>query len=233
MFNSKNIIKFLGKIILIIYVLLQFYFFNVIHKNKLKETIINVNYTKNFNKKNKVINTKDIINQNNSNNKCYGYIDNKNITVIHLIITRFLIEFPTNSEYSVNIKKKEYLLNGIRVLKKYLLPSLESQSCKNFIWLLILGNNLNINYIKSMINFNYSFEFNVIYKKNLIEYILFFIKITRIRNLFILLNVEKPKDKIIDKELVHYLIPPRLHFLCINIFICFFPVIFYFYYLMQ
>ena len=62
-------------------------------------------------------------------------------------------------------------MNGIRVLKKYLLPSLEHQSCKQFIWILILGDKINITYIKSFLVYNSSFEIKVIYNKNLKHYI--------------------------------------------------------------
>ena len=44
-----------------------------------------------------------------------------------------------------------YIKNGIRVLKKYLFPSLNAQSCKDFIWILTLGDDANMTYVKSHI----------------------------------------------------------------------------------
>ena len=55
-------------------------------------------------------------------------------------------------------------------MKKYLLNSLENQSCKNFTWILMLGNKANITYVTSLINFNNSFEKKVIYKKDIKNY---------------------------------------------------------------
>mgnify|MGYP002624488085 CR=1 FL=1 len=52
-------------------------------------------------------------------------------------------------------------------MKKYLLPSLGNQSCKNFTWVLMLGNNANITYVNSFLNFNNSFESKVIYQKDI------------------------------------------------------------------
>lgn len=94
--------------------------------------------------------------------KCYLSFENSNFKIIHIIITRFIYGFHGNCDYS-----KEYILNGIRVMKKYLLPSLESQSCKDFIWILMLGNEANITFLKSFLNFNNSFQWLVIYKKDI------------------------------------------------------------------
>ena len=88
--------------------------------------------------------------------KCY--LSNPNIKIIHLDITRFLIEFRTIELNKISYKEN-YILNGIRVMKKYLLPSLENQSCQNFIWDLILGNKANMTYINSIFNPNCSFNF--------------------------------------------------------------------------
>ena len=52
-------------------------------------------------------------------------------------------------------------------MKKYLLPSLDNQSCKDFIWILMLGNEANITSIKSMANFKNSFQWYVMYKKDI------------------------------------------------------------------
>ena len=67
--------------------------------------------------------------------------------------------------------REDYILNGIRVMKKYLFQSLENQSCKNFTWILILGDKANITHIKSLINLNNSFESKVIYQKDLRKYL--------------------------------------------------------------
>ena len=59
----------------------------------------------------------------------------------------------------------------MRVIKEYLLPSLESQSCKEFCWLLMSGDKANITHIKSLINFNTSFNFEIIYQKDMKKYV--------------------------------------------------------------
>ena len=100
------------------------------------------------------------INKNNNfRNKCYISLYNSDYKIIHIIITRFL-------SFSNNLRK-EYILNGIRVMKKFLLPSLENQSCKEFIWILMLGNKANITSLKSLLNFNNSFQWYIIYKKDI------------------------------------------------------------------
>ena len=69
-----------------------------------------------------------------------------------------------------NFRKKiyspAYLSNGIRVMKKYLFPSLENQSCKSFIWILLVGDKANITRVKSFFNFNLSFKYNILYQKS-------------------------------------------------------------------
>jgi len=82
------------------------------------------------------------------------------------LITRFAYSFG-----GINNLTKDYTLNGIRVMKKYLLTSLESQSCKDFIWILILGNDANKAFLKSLFNFNSSFKWYIIYKKHFKKYI--------------------------------------------------------------
>jgi len=62
--------------------------------------------------------------------KCFLPPDNPNIKIIHLIFTGFLIESFKKEYFGKIIYKDEYILNGIRVMKKYLLPSLNNQSCK-------------------------------------------------------------------------------------------------------
>ena len=57
------------------------------------------------------------------------------------------------------------------VMKKYLFPSLENQSCKDFVWVLLIGNKANITYIKSILDFNNSFKYNIVYQKDLNNYV--------------------------------------------------------------
>ena len=64
-----------------------------------------------------------------------------------------------------------YIKNGIRVLKKYLFPSLNAQSCKDFILILTLGDDANMTYVKSHIDLNNSFVSIIIYRKDLKSYI--------------------------------------------------------------
>ena len=56
-------------------------------------------------------------------------------------------------------------------MKKYLFPSLENQSCKNFTWILTLGNKANISYIKSSLDLNYSFKTIIIYQESYKNYV--------------------------------------------------------------
>ena len=107
----------------------------------------------------------------NSYKKCYISLADSNIKIIHLIITRFLIELPVNSEFHEIIKKKRYILNGIKLMKKYLIPSLENQSCSNFIWILLIGNKANLTYIKSLFNFHHSLDLRLIYQQEIKQYI--------------------------------------------------------------
>ena len=52
-------------------------------------------------------------------------------------------------------------------MKKYQLPSLEDQNCKEFIWILLIGNIANKTCLKSMLIFNNSFQWLIIYKKDI------------------------------------------------------------------
>ena len=104
-------------------------------------------------------------------NKCYSFLDNSNIRVIHLIITRFLIVSYSQYGFPNKLFREDYIPNGIRVMKKYLFPSLENQSCKNFTWVLMLGDKANITYIKTLFNFNNSFEKKIIYQKDIKNYV--------------------------------------------------------------
>lgn len=103
--------------------------------------------------------------------KCYISPDDSNLKIVHFIITRFMIEYWPLDGFSQKIYKEDYILNGIRVMKKYLFPSLENQSCKKFIWVLMIGDKANITYIKSLLDFNESFESIVIYKKDIKNYL--------------------------------------------------------------
>ena len=103
--------------------------------------------------------------------KCFFPSDDSNSKIIHFIITRFILEFDYLLKFRKIIYKKEYILNGIRCLKKYLLPSLEYQSCKKFIWILEIGDKANIEKLKPLLNFNVSFKYKIIFHKHLKKYI--------------------------------------------------------------
>ena len=82
-----------------------------------------------------------------------------------------MIQFYPFNDFPKKIYKKDYIKNGIRVLKKYLFPSLENQSCKDFVWILLIGNKANKTYIKSILDFDNSFKYNIIYIKELNKYV--------------------------------------------------------------
>lgn len=103
--------------------------------------------------------------------KCYSSPGNPSFKIIHLIITRFMIEFWPFGNFTSKIYTKDYVMNGIRVMKKYLVPSLANQSCKNFIWVLKIGDKANITYIKSLFKLNNIFESVIIYEKDIKNYI--------------------------------------------------------------
>lgn len=105
------------------------------------------------------------------NTKCYTSPDNSVKKILHLIITRFLIEFWRKNDFPKKMYSKKYILNGIRVMKKYLFPSLENQSCKNFTWILMIGNKADIKFVNSLFQFSNSFSKKVIYKKDIRNYI--------------------------------------------------------------
>ena len=56
------------------------------------------------------------------------------------------------------MEKEEFSTNAKRVLNKYLLPALERQKCKDFIWVLMIGNQADLSYYKSYFNFHNSFN---------------------------------------------------------------------------
>ena len=103
--------------------------------------------------------------------RCYYSSDNSNIRIIHLIFTRFIMEFWNKKHFRHVIYKKRFILNGIRVMKKYLLPSLENQSCRNFIWILTIGKKVSKTYIKSLLNFDYSFQYEILFSDNIKYYV--------------------------------------------------------------
>lgn len=105
------------------------------------------------------------------NNKCFMSPNNSSLKIIHFIITRFLIEFYKAYGFPKKLYDEDYIPNGIRVMKKYLLNSLENQYCKNFFWILMIGNNSDITYIKSLLNFTNTFEKIVIFEKDIKTYI--------------------------------------------------------------
>jgi hypothetical protein len=153
-FKKKYFYYLFSKNIIILFLLILF-----IQIDKCKNGIEKINkINSNFSFKNNI-------------QKCYLSLDSSNIKIIHLILTRFLMEFFSKS-FSKNLYKEEYILNGIRVMKKYLFPSLENQSCKNFIWILIIGNKANITYVKNALNLNKnSFQSIVIYEKEIKNYV--------------------------------------------------------------
>lgn len=102
-------------------------------------------------------------------NSCvYSYINSK-LKIVHLIISRFIMEILY--EFNKKIYTDEYIKNGIRVMKKYLFPSLDNQKCKDFTFVLLLGNKANITYIRSLFNFNLSFKYKIIYYKGFKKYL--------------------------------------------------------------
>ena len=165
--------EILKKILLLEIISFSFFITSIIQikRNKMNQESINKFRLEEKNRRNEIYINSDI---NFPDRKCYNFAENKNIRIIHLIITRFLInsfskEFPkTFHNRSYN---NTYIQNGIRVMKTYLLPSLESQSCKNFTWIIMIGNQSNITQIKELFNFNNSFEKEIIYQKDLKNYI--------------------------------------------------------------
>lgn len=155
----------MGKIIKLIN--LSFWILIIIFSN---QNNIRNNIIKDKCEKSNYGNTLGIIN-NSKENYCFSFNDDSNIKIIHLIFTRFLFNFFYWNDFPNKMYNKEYILNGIRVMNKYLLPSLENQSCKNFIWILLLGNEANIAYVKSLLYFNYSFGFQIIKKKQMKHYL--------------------------------------------------------------
>ena len=105
--------------------------------------------------------------------RCFLAADNSSQKIIHFIITRFLLDiidfkpdFPQNKIYDI-----EYVKNGIKLMKKYLIPSLEYQSCKNFIWIIMVGDRVNLKNIIPLLNIKTSFQKMVIHRNYIKKYI--------------------------------------------------------------
>ena len=136
--------------------------------------IIFLIFTNIFNKSKKK--TKIIINNiyeryknNNYKENCYISPTNPNLKIIHVITTRYFYNIREN--YTDVMKSEAYTQNGKRVLNKYLLPSLENQKCKDFIWVLMLGDEGDISFIKSNFIFHNSFKTEIIYDKDSKNYL--------------------------------------------------------------
>ena len=159
------------KFIIFIIILLLLPIYNI-NENKI------TNYLKDDNeiiKKEKINQTAKYDRKIINNKKCYINLDNSNLAIIHLIFTRFMMDFNLYKNKDL-IYEDVYIFNGIRVMKKYLFPSLENQSCKNFTWILLLGDKANITNIESLVQLNQSFDSKVIYRKDLKNYLKFITK---------------------------------------------------------
>ena len=91
-----------------------------------------------------------------SPNKCYlslSYQGDKSLKINHHIITRFMIEFWPFDDFKNRLYKNDYIINCIRIMKNYVFPSLENQSCQDFIYILKIGDKVNKTYIKSLYKF--------------------------------------------------------------------------------
>lgn len=175
--NKKNYITKKRYIYFPLIIILFYFIFiidkGLISKNKSKYSIYKSNKT-NFEIKN--LNNKEYVKKGSilkihSNTYCYTSPDNSDMKILHFIITRFLIDFISVNGFPKRMYKDKYILNGIRVMKKYLFPSLENQRCKNFTWILILGNKANITFVKSLLTFQNTFHKEIIYKKDLKNYL--------------------------------------------------------------
>ena len=171
-FSYKKILIFIAII------LFHFGFFykeskKVISGNKMKNLSLIKNKPETIKQKNTNSEINQLINNiiNNSSKKCFLTKEYSNLKIIHFIFTRFMIEFYKLNGFPNKMYDDNYILNGIRVMKKYLFPSLQNQSCKNFIWVLMIGNKTNITYIESIIDFNNSFEYKIIYQKEVKKYV--------------------------------------------------------------
>ena len=112
---------------------------------------------------------KKIVNNNKCNNYCYKPLFNPKLKIKHVIITRFLNHFA--SFFIKYMEKEDFSINAKRVLNKYLLPALERQKCKDFIWVLMIGNQADLSYYKSYFNFHNSFKTELVYEKDIKNYL--------------------------------------------------------------
>ena len=167
-YQSKNVAK-----LILLYSLIFLLAFHAIYltKPETKPYYNNKNTIEHLQKINIYNKSETIHNSDILDKKCYQPLDYVKYRIIHIIITRFFLKFYRQYGYPKNLYRKEYIPNGIRVMKKYLFPSLENQSCKNFIWVLMLGKEANISYVKSLLNLNNSFKSIVIYEKYLKNFI--------------------------------------------------------------
>ena len=129
------------------------------------ESVNNIIINKNNEKKSKY-NKKNLLNKLN----CYNPSINSTLKIMHIIITRYLLG-NIKKNYVKFMKSDNYTRNAKRVLYKYLLPSLEHQKCKDFIWVFMLGKEANISFIKTFFNFHNSFETKIIYEKDMKHYL--------------------------------------------------------------
>lgn len=153
----------------IIILILKYELNIVYYKKKYKYEVFYRNRTLNIGKNNGNKNKSYELNYRIS--KCFLLSDKFIKGIIHVVLTRFLFEFNAPVNFNKILSQKEYIYNGIRVMKKYLFPSLENQSCKQFKWILLLGDKANKTYIESLFKFNFSFEYIIIYRKFLKEYL--------------------------------------------------------------
>jgi len=123
------------------------------------------------NKEGNVLKYNNFLKKSNSKNECYLPLESNEIKIIHLIITRFFIDFYHRNGFPKRMYDEKYIKNAIRVMKKYLITSLENQSCKDFIFVLMLGNKANITNIKYLFNSTNLFKFKIIYEKDIKKYI--------------------------------------------------------------
>ena len=156
--NLKNLIKFLKNkkkswlIFLFLTLIIIYYilFFLVTDSNKKSSQII-------AKKKNKI---------KRSIGDCYESEEFLNKKILHFVITRFLFTFFSKKELG-----ERYIKNGLRVMKTYLLPSLEAQKCKDFTWILMLGDRANLTFLKPLIDFNTTFDYKIVYYKDINKFV--------------------------------------------------------------
>ena len=99
-------------------------------------------------------------------NKCYISPENSDKKIVHIVITKFMINFYSSDEFPKKIYTNEYIENGIKIMKKYLLPSLQHQSCRDFIWMLNVGDKVNISYLKTLLKYYKPFKSVILYNKD-------------------------------------------------------------------